>query len=179
MSTYTYTNTYTRTRVDVIGQHFKLFLKCAGMPDSQIQKMLDAVKKKQIGAIGVYIEDEGYRIYEVELRIDWELHRQMVSIHGDKFNTDRPGWSDDSVSPEAYVAVQDLIETAKEMHKPVHSWIIGSKEIQRNEKFYRRVCQQLGYSFDKPIAPWKGEAKENTRKVRYLEEAKVIQRYSG
>lgn len=48
------------------------------MPKSDIKKLLKAVDNKELSAVGIYIEDGGYRIAEVEFEIDWDEHQRMI-----------------------------------------------------------------------------------------------------
>lgn len=173
INTYTNPYTYTRTRIGVIGNHFELFLTCSEMEKSDIKKLLKAADNKELSAVGIYIEDDGYRIAEVEFEIDWDEHQRMVGVYGSQFNIDLPGW-DDGVSPEAYIAVQHLVDAAKEMGKPVCSWIMVSPSIRNNPTRCKAVCDYLGYGGTVPA--WKDTPITQSRNVNYLPEAKVTQR---
>ncbi len=170
---YTNSYTYTRTRIGVLDDHFELFLKCSQMPKSNIEKLLKAVDNKELSAVAIYIEDDGYRIAEVEFEIDWDEHQRMIGVYGIQFDTDLPGW-DDGVSPEAYIAAQRLVKAAKQMRKPVLSWIRVSPSVRNNPATHKAVCDNLGYGG--PVPPWKNEPITQSRNVNYLSEAKVTQR---
>lgn len=175
INTYTNSYTYTRTRIGVIDDHFELFLTCAKIPKSEIKKLLKAVDNKELSAVGIYIEDNNYRIAEVEFEIDWDEHQHMIGVYGTHFNTDLPGW-DNGISPEAYIAAQRLVKAAKQMGKPVCSWIKVSPSVLNNPARYKAVCNKLGYSYGSVVPPWKDEPITQCRKVNYLSEAKVTQR---
>lgn len=174
-NTYTNSYTYTRTRIGVIDDHFELFLTCAKMSKSDIKKLLAAVDNKELSAVGIYIEDGGYRIAEVEFEIDWDKHQRMIGVYGAHFNTDLPGW-DNGVSPEAYIAAQRLVEASKKMGKPVRSWICVSSSVRGNPEKHKAVCSNLGYSYGSTVPPWKDVPVAQIRNVNYLPEAKVTQR---
>lgn len=53
---HTCTNTYTRTRSDVIDDHLEMFLICAEMSNSEIERILEAAARKELSAVGIYIE---------------------------------------------------------------------------------------------------------------------------
>ena len=175
INTYTNSYTYTRTRIGVIDDHFELFLTCAKMPKSDIKKLLKAVDNKELSAVGIYIEDGGYRIAELEFEIDWDEHQRMIGVYGTQFNTDLPGW-DNSVSPEAYIAAQRLVEAAKQMGKTVRSWIRVSPSVRNNPARHKAVCANLGYVYGSTVPSWKDEPITQSRNVNYLPEAKVTQR---
>jgi hypothetical protein len=173
ISTYTNTHTYTRTRLGVIDAHMELFLTCAELSKSDIEKLLDAVDDKEISAVGIYIVDEGHRIAEVEFGVDWNKHEQMIGIYGTRFDTNIPGWKDD-VSPEAYVVAQRLVLVARRMRKKVHSWIRVAPAIPRGSARYKAICDKLGYGGTVPS--WKENPTEENYSINGLPEAKVAGR---
>lgn len=175
INTYTNTYTYTTTRIQVLDDHFELFLRCSGMPDQDVEKMIEAVERQEVVAVGIYISDSGFRIAEVEFEVDWEEHKRQIGIHGDIFDADLPGFKD-NVSPEAYVAVQRLVKAAEGMKKSVRSWIRVSPQVRNDTQKHQEVCKQLGYSYGSSVEPWKEEPIKRERPVNYLPEAKVIQR---
>ncbi len=150
-------------------------MTCANMPKRDIKKLLKAVDNKELSAVGIYIEDDDYRIAEVEFEIDWDEHQHMIGACGTHFNTDLPGW-DNGVSPEAHIAAQRLVEAAKQMGKPVHSWIRVSPSVRNNPARHKTVCDNLGYSYGSTVSPWKDKPITQSRNVNYLPEAKVTQR---
>lgn len=175
MYTYSDTYTYTETRIGVIDDHFEMFLTCAGVSERDRKKLIQSVEAHELDAVGIYIEDNGYRIAEVEFSIDWNLHNQMLGTYGERFNVDLPGWNN-NVSPEAYVSAQRLVEVAKKMKKSVRSWIRVSNTIRNNPQKHRTVCDNLGYSYGSSVSPWKNPPVEQERQVNYLPEAKVTRR---
>ena len=71
---HTCTNTYTRTRSDVIDDHLEMFLICAEMSNSEIERILEAAARKELSAVGIYIEKDGFRFAEVEFERDlWRI----------------------------------------------------------------------------------------------------------
>ena len=145
------------------------------MSKSDISKFLTAVENKELSAVGIYIEDAGYRIAEVEFEIDWDEHQRMIGECGTQFNIDLPGW-DKNISPEAYIAVQHLVSAAKEMRKNVRSWISVSPAVRSDPNKHKKVCDTLGYSYGSHVSPWKNEPVVQSRNINYLPEAKITQR---
>ncbi len=156
-------------RDNVLRDCFELFLKCSQMPESNIEKLLKAVDNKDLSAVGFYIEDDGYRIAEVEFEIDWDEHQRMIGVYGIQFDTDLPGW-DDGVSPEAYIAAQRLVKAAKQMRKPVLSWIRVSPSVRNNPATHKAVCDNLGFGYGRPEPPWKNEPIGRKNISYFLEE---------
>ncbi len=159
----------------MIDDHFEMFLACANVPRPEIEKLLESVDNQELSAIGIYIEDGGYRIAEVEFEIDWDEHQRMVGVCGAQFDIDLPGW-ENGISPEAYVSARRLTKAAKAMGKPVCSWIRVSPDVRKNPTKHKAVCDKLGYSFGSTVPPWKDNPKEKFRTVDDLPEAKVIRR---
>lgn len=169
------TNTYTHTRISVIEDQFEMFLVCAGMSDSKKEKILQAIENQELKAIGVYIEEEGFRIAEVEIEVDWEKHNALVSVNGSLFDTDLPGWKD-NVAPEAHVVVGRLSSAAKKQGLPLRTWIKASDRIRQSKDEYEHLCEKLGYAYNSTPAPWKEPPLEKEREVQGLAEICVISR---
>ncbi len=174
-NTYTKTFTYTKARLSVIDDQFELFFRCAGMSDTEVKKMLKAIEEHKLDAVGVYIEDGGYKIAEVSLSIDWDLHNKIVFETGSTMNTKIAGWKD-GVAPEAYVPVQNLAEMAQEMGKELCSWIHVSANFQNNKEKFKAVCDELGYNYNSSAPSFKEEPVEKKRSVNKLEELTVTKK---
>lgn len=170
--TNTDTATYTKSRINVIEDHFELFIRCANMNDEEVEKFLSAVEKHELSAVGIYIVENKYRIAEVRFEIDWDEYLERETICGDLFDTDLPGWKD-GVAPEAYVAVSRLVKFAKEHSLGIRSYISVSDFIRENEDEHKRVCKELGYAYGERVEDWKSTPKEQTREIEGLPEAKV------
>lgn len=178
IKTYTDSYSYTRTRIGVIDDHFEMFLRCSDFSDHDVELFLEAVENKELSAIGIYIEDDGYRIAEVEFEVDWDEHQRMIGTCGHYFDIDISGWKD-GVSPEAYVTAQRLVTAAKKENKVVRSWIRVSPEVRRDEAKHKAICEKLGYCFESSVSPWKNPPIEQERSVNNLQEAKVIRRVTS
>ncbi len=174
-STSAFPNTYIRSRLDVLDDHFELFLRSSNMADSDVEKMLAAVERHELEAVGIYLEEGSYRISEVEFCIDWNKHTEMVRCFGNMFNTDIGGWKH-GVAPEAYIPVQKLVKLATDRKLRVRSWIRVSGWIRANPQEHKRVCEELGYAFGSSVSPWKNPPKEKTRQISGLEEGRITAR---
>ena len=175
MNTYSYS--YTHTRIEILEFHFELFLRSAGMNDKEVEKLLDSVEKHELIAVGIYIEENGYKAAEVEISVDWDLHKEMVKTSGEHFSDDIPGWKN-GVAPEAYVAVQRLVRYAKNSNKRVQSWIRVSPEVRKNPDQHKAVCDKLGYAYGRSTPKWKNEPVDTSLKVNHLEEVTITRRFS-
>lgn len=173
--TQTSTKTYTTSRINVIDDHFELFLRCGGMDDGEVELFLEAVNNHELDAIGIYIMENRERVAEVEFNIDWEKHLEEIRVYGEIFDTDLPGW-EDGVSVEAYVAVSRLRKAAKKRKLAIGSWMRASKDIRRSEEKHKKLCKKLGYDYYSTPPGWKKEPKENSRPIEGLPEAEVVTR---
>jgi len=170
--TNTLSNSYTKSRIEVLNDHFEMFLRCSDLSDSDVEKLLESADKQEISAVGIYIEEKNYRIAEVEFAIDWLKHNDLVKTRGKVFDTDLAGWKN-GIAPEAYISAQRLVNYAKQMRAPVRSWIRVSQSIRADTEKHKQVCTRLGYCYGNSVAPWENEPDEKTRYINGLEEAKV------
>ncbi len=175
IKTNTTTNTYTKPRIDVIGDQFELFFRCSGKSDQEVESLLNAIRCHELEAVGVYIEENGYRIAEVELEVDWQQYSENVHICGNLFDTDSPGWKEGK-APEAYVAAGRLLKAAKKMRLPLRSWIRVSDSVRASTSEHKKVCDKLGYAYNSSVAPWKNTPSSRSRNIVGLEELQVTSR---
>jgi len=174
-------DTFVFSRTIVLDDHFELFFRCSdNMSDSDVEKHLFAIDRHELQAVGVYIEENGYRIAEVELRVDWKKHIELIKIHGNMFDTClpgwKPGWKNHRTAPEAYVAVGHLAREAKNRGLEVRHWISVSDRIRESDTEHKRVCNELGYEYGSSVAPWKNPPIEHTRQIQGLPEGSVTTR---
>jgi len=177
MASYTSTNswTYLKPRIGVLEDQFELFFRCSGMDEVDVEKHLKAIEMQQLQAVGVYISENGYRIAEVELRVNWKEHMDLIQIYGDMFDTDFPGWKN-GAAPEAYVAVGRLAREAKSRGLRIRHWISVSKKVRDSALIHMLVCNNLGYTHGSSVEPWIRPPTEHERQVQGLLEARVTQR---
>jgi hypothetical protein len=97
MSTFTYTNAYTRAEA-VVDQVSVLFTK-AGIDAGHTTKVCHGVANRWLEAVGVYLMRDNYRVYEISARICWAGDSDNAQL---EFSTDLPGW-DEKASPEIAV----------------------------------------------------------------------------
>jgi len=176
-STFTksYTYSFTKLRLDVVGDQFGLFFKYSGMNSNDIHKHLQSIKNYELQAVGVYLEQNGYCIAEVELNVDWNVHHENVRISGSVFDTDIPGWKN-GAAPEAWVAVHRLVNAASWMNLHIKRWIRVSSFVRNDPYRHKQVCNKLGYNYGSYVAPWKTRPSEQSRQIQWFEEGRVITR---
>lgn len=175
METYTKasTSSYTHTRINVLDDHFELFLRSSDMNNADVEKLLSAVDRHELEAVGIYLQEGSFRILEVEFSVDWNKHMEFVRLSGHLFNTDIGGWKE-GIAPEAYISVQKLVKLAKERNLRVRSWIRVSEHIRRSPLEHQRVCNALGYGGSVP--PWKYPPNIQNRQISGLEEGQITTR---
>jgi hypothetical protein len=174
--TSTNTYTYTKPRIEVLEDHFELFFTCAGLSEDRIKKHLISIRNNELQAVGVYLEQDDYRIAEVELDVDWNAHHDNIRVSGSMFDTDIPGWKK-GAAPEAYIAVQKLGQKAKELKLTVRCWIRVSSAVRSNPNKHKQVCDTLGYNYGGSVPPWRdGAFAETSRQINGMSEATVTTR---
>lgn len=164
---YTNTFTFTKARTEVIRDQFELFLRYTGMKSSDRESLLASVERGELAAVGAYLENDGYRVAELELEVDWDLHALLKRAEGDMFDTDLPGW-EEGASPEVAQYARQLSRVAKQRQLKVRHWIRVTKSIRSNPTKHRAVCTALGYSFGSKVAPWR-DGTSNESKIDVLD----------
>lgn len=167
-NTNTFTNTYTKPRAEVVRDQFELFLRYTGMQPAKRDRLLASIARGDLAALGAYLESDGYRIAEVELEVDWELHAQLTRAEGEMFDADQPGW-EENAAPEVNQYARQLSRIAKQKSLHVRHWIRVTREISSNPTKHRALCEKLGYSFGSTVPPWQGDAPPQEREIAVLD----------
>lgn len=165
------------TRIDVLGINFSIFLATAKMDDSSINRMKTAVYNKEVEAVGIFLEEGGYKIAEVEYNIDWNKHEEMCTASGSMFDINEKGYVN-GVCPEVRFTVSALVDEAEQRGLPIRSWIRVTRQVRENPLKHKEVCDKLGYCYGKSAPGWKNGYNENTWNVYKLEETNVVYRKS-
>ncbi|HET9733503.1 MAG TPA: hypothetical protein VFP54_12590 [Acidimicrobiales bacterium] len=158
MSTYTYTHVYTRSQA-IVDQVSVLFRE-AGISTSDTDKVCHGVQEKWLEAVGLYLERDGHRVYEVEARITWSSHSDVVSL---EFSTDLPGW-DGTASPEAIILGKRFAAVAKREGLTPTYWVLFTSTIRADPALHQRLCPQVGVSYGSSVPSW--GATPTTRSLR-------------
>ncbi|MET8866246.1 hypothetical protein ABZW11_25200 [Nonomuraea sp. NPDC004580] len=168
MKTYSYTST--RSRTEAVVDQFDLFLRYTGLRDASRVKVLDAVEKKWLDKVGVYLVDYNQkRILEVSLSINWELHAQFAAI-SPRVSTDLPGW-DSGAAPEIRVLGHRFGKKAREHGQTPHYWVLFVPAIRSDVHLHRRRCDETGVSFSGTLPEWRNPpVRQEDRSVLDLEE---------
>jgi hypothetical protein len=148
MSAHTYTYAHTRTRA-VVDQIDVLFAE-AGINDSSREKISHGVEERWLDAVGLYLERDGDRVYEVEARINWSAHSDLAGV---EFSSDLPGW-ENSGSPEAIILGSRFRGVAKEQGLSPRYWARFTSSIRANPGEHERLCPLVGVSYQGKVPDW-------------------------
>lgn len=158
-NTYSYTNTYTFTQTEVVVSQFKMAIARAKVISKEkTQLVIDAITNQQISTIGFYASNsENKRVAEVEIKVDWEKHQQIISTFGDIFDEGQAGFNYKKVeAAETKVFVQNLVDKAKEKGLKMHMWVLPVESMTGEER--TAFLKKIG--FTGKIDPWSGKITE-------------------
>lgn len=170
MSAYTYTHAYTRARA-VVDQVSVLFLR-AGIHSSSTEKVCHGVREKWLEAVGLYLERDGRRVYEVEARINWSTHSDVAEL---EFSSDLPGW-EGSGSPEAIILGTRFAAVADRERLTAHYWVLFSRTIRANPGLHQRLCPEVGVSYGSSVPSWAASPTTRSLPLQDLREIGMSER---
>jgi hypothetical protein len=148
VSTYTYTYAYTRAQA-VVDQVDVLFAE-AGIADADRAKVCRGVRERWLAAVGLYLERNGNRVYEVEARIQWSDHSDQAEL---EFSTELPGW-EGTGSPEAIILGRRFAAVAEREGLSRTYWVLFTPAIHGNPAEHQRLCPLVGVSYGSRVAEW-------------------------
>ena len=167
MKTYTYASTTTRTHA-VLNQ-FEIFLQYAGVERRDRKRLVRAVDHRWLIALGVYLRnDDGKRVLEAELGIEWEKHSDLAKL-SPSVATDLPGW-EDGAAPEVGVIGRQFGERARENPYPQGYWVRFTKAIRADPDLHRNLCKKVGVVYGGRPPDWASPPEEWSTRADYLEE---------
>jgi hypothetical protein len=168
VSTYTSTYAYTRARavVDQVGTLYRL----AGIDDANTDRVSLAVEQRWLVAVGLYLERNGERVYEMEARITWPTDGSAAELD---FDSNLPGW-EGAGSPEAIIAGTRVAAIAKREGLTVNFWVRFTPEIYANDALYRQRCLEVGVGGRLP--DWKSTPSTRSLPVQDLREVRLSER---
>jgi hypothetical protein len=134
------THTYTYTRTSVLVDQVDLFLSLSGIGAESRAKVVNAVNEKWIEAVAVYVEKNGKRVLEGELKIDWNLHSDHADL---TIATDSPGWAG-GAAPELTILASRLMTYATSEAQSTRFWVIFTKAIREDTVLYKARCEKVG-----------------------------------
>jgi len=170
----TYTHTWTQTRLETIQDQFRFLLMYANLPEATIDKVVAAVGQKVVGSVAIYACDAtGFRVIEVELRVDWGQYAQLT-LQVPEIQGGLPGWLDHQ-SPEVRVAGKRFAEVVKEQGFTNRWWLGLAPHIEQNATSRDEWKAYLGIQGETP--PWKDKSsEERSESLLDLPEAQIFMR---
>jgi hypothetical protein len=148
LSRYTYTYAYTRAQA-VVDQVDVLFGE-AGIDEDRTQKVCKGVDQRWLEAVGLYLERDGARVYEIEARINWASHADSAEL---SFSTDLPGWEGKG-SPEAVILGRRFAAVAEAENLTPRYWVLFTKLIRDDPARHRALCVEVGALFGSRVSDW-------------------------
>jgi len=167
MAPQTFTGTYTRTQAVV--DQVDIFLRYAGIDQADRERILNAINEKWLQAVGVFLLDDGLRVLEAEIRIDWSAHSDHANL---TISSDLPGWEEGG-APEVIVFGRRFGEAAKSRHVQPSFWVRFVGRILLNPALHRRLCETVGVVYGGGVPAWKSEPKSRSMALQDLAEVAV------
>jgi hypothetical protein len=164
LSTFTYTNAYTRAEA-VVDQVAVLFTQ-AGVSVDATTKICKGVASQWLEAVGLYLARPAGRVYEIEAAISWPQYATVPSL---EFSTDLPGWEERG-SPEALVLGRRIAGIAKDEGLEVSYWGRFSAEIRREPARHQILAPQVGLQYGGRVPDWSGSPQSVSIRLQDLSE---------
>lgn len=165
-----YTKTYTHTRAQAVVDQVGTLYRLAGIDTASTDRVCYAVDQRWLVAVGLYLERNGGRVYEMEARITWSAYSDGPEL---EFDSDLPGWEDEG-SPEAVVAGTRVAAIAKREGLSVRFWVHFTPEIHADDVLYRQRCKDVGVGGKVP--DWKSTPTTRTLPIQDLREIRLSER---
>jgi len=152
-NTYTRTHTYTKLRTEVVRDQFELFLRYTGMKEERREGLLEDIARFEVEAVAAYLVRNDFRLVEVELEVDWDLHALLRRAEGDLFDTDLPGWENGG-APEVDQYARQMGRISKRFSLPIRHWIQVTGAVRSDPQRHRALCEELGFRFRSGVESW-------------------------
>lgn len=161
-----------RTRTDVIVLQFERGLRCAGCSESNIVQISRLIKERKINAISFFASDEGFKVFELIISIDWnEFNKRVAETEGIADSISGLQESGETIEVETYL--DDLVRKVDEKHLRLSYWISFSGALRiRNPEEYYRLKKQL--KFEDSIYGWMNDlGRDEVDFIPDLQEIKI------
>ncbi len=131
-----------KTRIDIIAKQFERGLRCAGCLESSIEQIINLIKEQEINTIGFLASDNGFKVCELIIAIDWDEYNQQ-NIDKDFRPENIGGLQDTGETIEVESSLDLLEKMAKEKQLQLSYWIsfADALGIRNPEEYYRRKNQ--------------------------------------
>lgn len=162
-----------KLRTSVVEDQYALFLIVSGVPDYEREKLLDAIRSREIEAIGLFLVDKtGKRIAEIELSADWKKHQEFMTMESEYIDLNDPFFTPDGYAVEPYIAAGNLVKLAQEQGLAVRLWIRVTTAFPENRR--TAIYRRLGYTSSVP--GWKSNPQVDRRNLASLQELTLTNR---
>ena len=170
MSAYSYTHAYTRAQA-VVDQVWVLYTE-AGIDSTSVGKVCRGVQERWLEAVGLYLQRNGQRVYEIEARLDWGAHSDVAEL---QFTTDLPGW-EDAGSPEAIILGRRFAAVAQKENLSPHYWARFTAAVRQDPARHRQLCPEVGVVFGGHVPSWAKVPTTHSLPVQDLREIGLSER---
>lgn len=164
MSAYTYTHAYTRAQA-VIDQVSVLFGE-VGINETSTAKVCRGVENKWLEAVGLFLERNDRRVYEMEAKISWSTQSDLAEL---EFSTDLPGWENNG-SPEVIILGSRFAAIAEKEGLNSRYWVRFTAAIRSNPQEHRRLCPEVGVVFGGSVPDWADTPRAHSMPLQDLRE---------
>lgn len=170
----TFTYTWTQTRLETIQDQYRFLLLYGGVAKAKADKIVEAVGKKVVAAVGIYgLNASGRRVAEVELRVNWDVSAKLTLTYPTIFSG-LPGWTDKE-TPEIQVAGRRFAMLVREASLKTGHWVRFTPSVLANEPLHGKWRKHLGLGGTLPA--WEGTTKQQSgHPILDLQEANVFLR---
>ncbi len=144
------------TRLEIIGEQFICLFQAAGLDDQQRNSLHDALDAKEICAFGICLTQQNEdtqrigRIYEVELQVDWELHKTMTKRRGKYARTSPLQFEDTGEHMVISENTREMNRLTKGFQREMSCWLRLSPNVDSDASHRRSVFRRLSLSGDSP-----------------------------
>lgn len=145
-----------KTRLAIIKQQFAPFFRAAALDDHRIELLRAALDAKEICAFGIYLarRDEKTqklgRVYELEIRVDWQMHKTAIETSGEFVRTSSLNYDDVGEHTAIREAITEIEEIATEFGLLIYCWLRLSSEINADPSRRKEVLNRLGFNGGPP-----------------------------
>jgi hypothetical protein len=167
MSPYTYTYAY--TRAEALVDQVDLLFNEGGIAEGRRNLVCSGVNQHWLEAVGLYLERDNKRVYEVEATIKWSAHTDQAEL---TFSTDLPGWEGKG-SPEAIILGKRFAATAADEKLDPRYWVRFVKSIRDDPARHKELCDTVGVVFGGHVPDWKQTPATQSLPLQDLAEIKL------
>jgi hypothetical protein len=167
-----YTYTYAYTRAQALVDQVDVLFSGAGIDEGDRQKVCTGVDQRWLVAVGLFLERDHKRVYEIEARINWTAHTENAEL---SFSTDLPGWEGKG-SPEAVILGRRFAKTAEAESLSPRYWVRFTRAIHDDPALHRELCGKVGVTFGGHVPDWKNPPETRSLPLQDLGEVGLSER---